>query len=125
MIGRAGSKGYPGKNIINLNGRKLCEYPLIAVKKSKLIDEMYPSWIQKTYKRYCNPTDMKNWATVCKTVKTTPKKIIVVDFIYFDKEKYSNILLFADLLSSAGFSIVDKYRVKDCEKHDDCLLTVQ
>ena len=30
MIGRAGSKGYPGKNIINLNGRKLCEYPLIA-----------------------------------------------------------------------------------------------
>jgi hypothetical protein len=91
----------------------------------KLIDEMYPSWIQKTYKRYCNPTDMKNWATVCKTVKTTPKKIIVVDFIYFDKEKYSNILLFADLLSSAGFSIVDKYRVRECENHNECLLTVQ
>lgn len=91
----------------------------------KLIDEMYPSWIKKTYKRYSNPTEMKNWATVCKAVNTTPKNIIVVDFIFFDKNKYSNILLFADLLSSAGFSIIDKYRVKECDNDNDCLKIVK
>ena len=56
MIGRAGSKGYPRKNIINLNGRKLCEYPLIATKKSKLIDKTFVSTdcpiIRKISKKY-------------------------------------------------------------------------
>ena len=43
MIGRAGSKGFPGKNIKKINNKRLCEYPLIAAKKSKLIDKIYVS----------------------------------------------------------------------------------
>ena len=39
MIGRAGSKGYPKKNILNVFGKKLCEYPLIAANKSKTIND--------------------------------------------------------------------------------------
>ena len=39
MIGRAGSKGFPGKNIKKINNKRLCEYPLIAAKKSKLISK--------------------------------------------------------------------------------------
>ena len=35
MIGRAGSKGFPNKNIKLINGKRLCEYPIIASKKSK------------------------------------------------------------------------------------------
>lgn len=41
MIGRAGSKGYPNKNIKILNKKKICEYPIIASKKSKFINEIY------------------------------------------------------------------------------------
>ena len=39
MIGRAGSKSFPGKNIKKIGGKRLCEYPLIAANKNKFIDE--------------------------------------------------------------------------------------
>ena len=41
MIGRKGSRGFPGKNTYKVLGRALCEYPLIAAKKSKFIDKIY------------------------------------------------------------------------------------
>ena len=34
MIGRAGSRGLPGKNTKKILGKSLCEFPLIACKKS-------------------------------------------------------------------------------------------
>jgi len=43
MIGRAGSKGLPNKNIKLVLGRKLCEYPLIAAKDSKYINKIFVS----------------------------------------------------------------------------------
>ena len=43
MIGRAGSKGFPKKNIKKVLGRYLCEYPLIACKNSKYVDKIFVS----------------------------------------------------------------------------------
>ena len=43
MIGRAGSTGYPGKNIKKVLGRPLCEYPLLAAKKSKFVKKIFVS----------------------------------------------------------------------------------
>ena len=43
MIGRKGSRGFPGKNTYKVLGRPLCEYPLMAAKKSKYIDKIYVS----------------------------------------------------------------------------------
>ena len=43
MIGRKGSKGFPGKNLKKINGKRLCEYPLIAANKSKLIKGIFVS----------------------------------------------------------------------------------
>ena len=43
MIGRAGSKGFPSKNIKYILGRRLCEYPLIPAKKSKYIKKIFVS----------------------------------------------------------------------------------
>ena len=43
MIGRAGSRGLPGKNNRKILGRRLFEYPLIASKKSKYIDKIFVS----------------------------------------------------------------------------------
>jgi len=41
MMGRAGSIGMPNKNVRKILGRPMCEYPLIAAKKSKKIDKIY------------------------------------------------------------------------------------
>ena len=43
MIGRAGSTGFPNKNIKKVLGRYLCEYPLLAAKNSKNIDRIFVS----------------------------------------------------------------------------------
>jgi hypothetical protein len=43
MIGRAGSTGFPGKNIYPILGRPLAAYPLMAAQASKHVDEIYVS----------------------------------------------------------------------------------
>lgn len=56
MMGRKGSKGFKNKNLININGRRLCEYPLLAAKKSKYIKKIYVTTdcpnIKKVSKKY-------------------------------------------------------------------------
>ena len=56
MIGRSGSKGFKNKNIKIILGKRLCEYPLIAAKKSKFIKKIFVSTnckvIEKTSKKY-------------------------------------------------------------------------
>lgn len=56
MIGRKGSKGFPNKNIKKVFGKSICEYPIIAAKKSKLIDKIFVSTdcenIKKITKKY-------------------------------------------------------------------------
>ena len=46
IIGRAGSRGYPNKNVANVLGKKLCEYPILAAKNSKHVDKIYISFNQ-------------------------------------------------------------------------------
>ena len=41
MMGRAGSRGFPNKNLKKVLGRRLFEYPLIASKNSKYIDKIF------------------------------------------------------------------------------------
>ena len=43
MIGRKGSRGFPGKKSKKINGKRLCEYPLIAANKSSLIKGIFVS----------------------------------------------------------------------------------
>lgn len=43
MIGRAGSTGFPGKNVTRVLGRPLAAYPLMAARKSKYISRTYVS----------------------------------------------------------------------------------
>jgi len=56
MIGRTGSRGFPGKNTAKVLGKPMCEYPLMAAKKSKFIDKVYVSTdcpkIKKISKKY-------------------------------------------------------------------------
>jgi len=43
LLGRKGSIGFPGKNTIEVLGRKLAEYPIIHAQNSKYIDKIYLS----------------------------------------------------------------------------------
>ena len=43
MIGRKGSTGFPNKNVKKVFGKSICEYPIIAAKKSKKIDKIFVS----------------------------------------------------------------------------------
>ena len=56
MMGRVGSRGFKNKNLIKINGKILCEYPLIAAKRSKYIKNIYVTTdcpkIKKISKKY-------------------------------------------------------------------------
>ena len=54
VTARGGSKGLPGKNIKNLNGKPLLAWTLDQIKESKYIDEVFVS------------TDSEEIADVCK-----------------------------------------------------------
>ena len=43
LIGREGSSGFPGKNLLNVLGRPLCAYPMIASAESDFVDRLYVS----------------------------------------------------------------------------------
>lgn len=88
----------------------------------RLAEKMYPGWILKTYRRYSDKKSNEIWFQTCKQFKTIPKQIIVVDFLYFDNKVYSNIILFADIFTKAGFSVVDKFRVKECKTDPSCII---
>jgi len=42
-IGRKGSSGFPKKNVLNILGRPLAAYPLIAASESKYVDQVFLS----------------------------------------------------------------------------------
>lgn len=43
LIGREGSEGFPGKNLLNVLGRPLCEYPILAAQAATSVDRIYVS----------------------------------------------------------------------------------
>lgn len=43
MLGRDGSKGFPGKNTFPILGRPMMSYPLMAARAAKNVDEIYVS----------------------------------------------------------------------------------
>ena len=51
LIGRRGSRGFPGKNIHKVLGRRLCEYRLLAAKKSIYIDKPDELRVYRHYRR--------------------------------------------------------------------------
>ena len=123
MIGRKGSKGFLGKNLKKINGKRLCEYPLIAANKSKLIKGIFVS------------TDCPKIKQVSKKYKAVilrrPKRLSsskalgdhVFENAYFQIKKVKNIkyliLLFANAplvnvnMIKEGIKILDKNKKFD------------
>ena len=59
MIGRAGSTGLPKKNLIKVSGKSLCEYPIIAAKRTKEIDKIFISTDCKDLKKVTKKYNVK------------------------------------------------------------------
>ena len=85
MIGRSGSGGFPRKNITKLLGKRLCEYSLIAAKKSKYINKIFVS-------------------TDCPTIKLASKKYKAT-IINRPKKLCSNKALGEDVFKHGYFEI--------------------
>ncbi len=50
LMGREGSKGFPGKNLIEVLGRPLMEYPLTSALAAKSVDSVYVTTDSETIK---------------------------------------------------------------------------
>ena len=92
MIGRAGSRGLPGKNTKKILGKSLCEFPLIACKKSKLVNKIFVS-------------------TDCPIIKKVSKKYDV-EFIQRPKNLANSRALGDNVFEHGYFEIKKKIRFK-------------
>lgn len=97
LIGRAGSKGFPGKNTIKILGRPCCDYPIIASKNSKKIDKFFV-------------------LTDCSKIKKSLKKF---NPIFIERPKYLNSdkALGDDVFKFAYDEIIKKYINKNQIKY--------
>ena len=69
LIGREGSTGFPGKNVLPILGRPLMVYPLLAARACRKVDRIYvstdaekisyPTRLQTEEKRRCTAPE---WA---------------------------------------------------------------
>lgn len=87
MIGRSGSKGFKNKNIKKVFGKHLCEYPLIAAKKSKLINKIYVSTNCNIIKKISKNHKVK---IINRPKKLTTDKVLgekVFQHAYFEAKK--------------------------------------
>lgn len=80
-----------------------------------IVDRVYPNWIKGVMTDYSNdyPELKKNWYEVCEKNNTSPKQIMLVDFISFDPQ-YSLISIFSEILTLSGFCVRSKQEIFPC-----------
>ena len=107
MMGRAGSKGFKNKNLLKINNKYLCEYPLLAAYKSKLVDKIFVSTdcpkIKKISKKY-NSVIISRPKHLC-TASALGEKVYEHGFQFIKKElkkNGKNIKLVVLLMANAG-----------------------
>ena len=89
IIGRKGSKGYPNKNILKVDGKRLCEYPIIAAKNCKEISKVYVSTDCPTIKKI---SKKHNCTIINRPKNLTNSKALgdhVFEHAYFEVKKKS------------------------------------
>ena len=92
LIGRAGSKGLPGKNTKKILGRHTVEYPLLAAKKSKLIKHIFVSTDCEKIKRIAKKYDVIDLKRPNSLATSSALGEDVFQYAYFQAKKYLNNL---------------------------------
>lgn len=75
-------------------------------KVQSYIEKIFPNWLMFSCAKYCDdyPHLSSNWHTVCKLSKTTPKKIVLVQDIKFDK-KHEVVKTFCEIMTQKGYAV--------------------
>ncbi len=84
LIGRANSKGYPNKNLKKIKKKHLFEYPILACKKSKLVDKIFVSTDSKIIKKKLK--GYKNLEIINRDKRLATDKALGED-VFFDAYK--------------------------------------
>ena len=79
----------------------------------KLIKEIKPNWIKSTHNNYSvdYPHLTRNWNHLCKSINTTPKKIVLVE-----KTEDNIDNLFCETLTTIGCIVRPIIQFTTCEK---------
>ena len=92
------------------------------------VETLYPGWILGIYDSYDSKELNESWQKTLDKLKRDTKrdikkqKIILVDFILFDNNYYTNINYFADVLTKCGFSVIDKTRAQESPNNPKSLI---
>ena len=123
LIGRKGSKGFPGKNLKKINGKRMFEYPLLAAKRTKSIEKIFVSTdcpvIKKISKKYHatileRPKKLTSSKALgimfLKTLISNKKKIKKIKYVVL---LFANAPLVTSKMIEAGIKILDKNKKCD------------
>ena len=80
-----------------------------------VVNEVYPNWIHNIQDNYCNDYQhlTSNWNLIASKNNTTPKKIVLVDFVSFE-ENYTVIQTLCEIFTTIGFVIRSKNEFIQC-----------
>tara|TARA_B100000029_G_scaffold513668_1_gene613934 strand:+ start:224 stop:1000 length:777 start_codon:yes stop_codon:yes gene_type:complete len=99
IIGRKGSIGFPKKNLYPLLGRPMVMYPILAAKKSKMVEKIYVSTDDPKIKKIANKENIK---IIDRPKKLASKKALGTDVFehgyYFIKKDIEKQNLKIDLI---------------------------
>ena len=109
LIGREGSKGFPGKNTAEVLGNPLMYYPINAAQKSKYVDSIYVSTDSEKIKNIAeknNCTVLDRPDELC-TDESVAEDVFVYNYNYFKNELNLNPEFLVILMCNA-FGITSK-----------------
>jgi hypothetical protein len=82
----------------------------------EIMMKIWPQWIVGFLDEYSDdyPSLTQNWLELCGKLKTTPKQIVVVQYICFDKPDYNLNRLFGETLTRCGFCVRQQNEIVPC-----------
>lgn len=89
-----------------------------------LIEEIFPNWIITSTNRFSDDYSHlnRNWETYCSSLQTSPKHIIIVEDLVYDKN-HRVIQAFTELATKSGFCIRKKEDYGLCSSCCKCIPT--
>ena len=82
-----------------------------------VIGKVFPGWLKCIVDKYSDdyPHLSVNWSKICDLAKTTPKKIVLVDKIFFDDD-HTVLRVFCEIMTFFGYVVrrIDEFCV--CNK---------
>ena len=131
LIGRKGSKGFPGKNTYKVMGKPLCYYPSMAAKKTNLIDDIYFSTDCPSLKKFSEENKFKtiNSPPELATSDSNPEEVFLHGYHQIQKDQPHAkieflVLLMANCVTITSETICRGIEILRENPHYDSAITV-